>query len=551
MRTSSTEPDRLSNTARLDQRISSWSVNFINCWGYPLLRPVWVRLVLLLLIAGFCLTRAYIGLTGSQGYSHDAFMFFDGAWRMMNGQRPHIDFYSHLGPLTFIPTLAGLWLAHGTALAFGYGQALAALVLGAWAYLLARNRLGDVSTLLMSLSVTLMAVAPSALGFAPLMIAPAMIYNRQGYAVLALVLVETFAERRRDRQPNDFWGGISSGFALAVLLFLKITYFVFASFLVMAFALLRPHTSRRWAGVVIGFGVLSLLICTYLTFNLKAMIRDLMVVGLSKHFHPDLYSFDGIFIQAATLLVLGAMAALLLVLYDKREPARRVAIGSALVCLVGVLLLFGNYELTGFPLAAFLSILIIHAVTVHMPNIKGSLNMLHPFVLLLSSVFVIGFLGIQALSLPFGVAVKLIKAPRFPGLASPILKTFVPIDSDHGYATYVNQGLALLRQYRHPTETVMSLDFTNPFSFGLGIKPAPGGTTVLQYRTTFDQTHRQSAQSLFASADVVMLPQPDFFSDGTLEYSIVPIYGGYLNSHFTLIAQTKYWQLYRRNSNIR
>jgi hypothetical protein len=94
----------------------------------------------------------------------------------------------------------------------------------------------------------------------------------------------------------------------------------------------------------------------------------------------------------------------------------------------------------------------------------------------------------------------------------------------------------------------MSLDFSNPFSYSLRIKPARGGTTVLQYGTTFDDRHRQSPEELFGFADLVMLP--NFYSDGTLAASIPRLYGPYLNSHYKKVAESVNWQLYRQNGDL-
>jgi hypothetical protein len=167
-------------------------------------------------------------------------------------------------------------------------------------------------------------------------------------------------------------------------------------------------------------------------------------------------------------------------------------------------------------------------------------------VLFLGSVIIVVFLLTNILTLGYSVAVRQLKAAKVPGLASPILATFIPVDGDREYAAFANDGLALVQHYRHPGESIMSLDFTNPFSYGLGAKPAPGGNTVMQYRTTFNEKHRQTAESLFGSADLVAIPKPGEFSDPSLDYSIMPIYGSYLEQHFDLIGHSTDWKLYRR-----
>ncbi len=145
---------------------------FNAIWQVPFLHRKSARAALLLIIAAICLIRAWIGLTGSSLFTHDAFMLFDGAWRMLNGQRPHIDFYSHVGVLTYVPTLVGMWISHGTAAGFGYGEALVGFLLGVWAYVLGRRRLSDAALALMCLGVVLMATATFSLGFVPLSLSP-------------------------------------------------------------------------------------------------------------------------------------------------------------------------------------------------------------------------------------------------------------------------------------------------------------------------------------------------------------------------------------------
>ena len=481
-------------------------------------------------------------------------MLLDGAWRMLHGQRPHIDFYSHVGVLTFAPTAIGMWLTHGRPAAFGYGQALTGLALGIWSYLLCRKRMHDVPAILMSLAVTLMATTPSILGFPPLLFAPAMTYNRAGYALFALILVETFIKNRDNSQPGnsrgELAGGISTGLALGLLLFLKITYFVFAVFFLAVMAFTNPETKRRWAGLLVAFAAVFLACSAYFSFNLKPMFVDLATVAGSKRLHMTWYLLDAMFEQAGVIIVLCLLGSWLLYIEGRKQDARALSVGGLLMGAIGVVLITGNYEQSGFPMGVFLAIIVADLTIRHTRHAgSGNAFMQAPraLVLLFSSVFVVVFLASQTSGAFYAIALKVKKGNHTSGLHSNVLATFVPIEGDEPYSNFVNDGLDLLQKYRQGNETVMSLDFTNPFSYGVGAKPAAGGNTVMQYRTTFDDSHRQTPQSLFGSADLVMLPRPGHFSDTSLEYSIVPLYGAYLKSHFTLVDETKEWQLYRRN----
>lgn len=488
-----------------------------------------------------CAARAYTGLVGSRLFSHDAFMYFDGAWRMMNGQRPHIDFYSHLGVLSYLSTLIGLWISGGTAWGFGYGQALTGLLLGTWTYLLGKKRLSDWPLALLCVSTTLMAVAPFALGF-PLKMGPATIYNRLGYSLLALGILEATVPLKARTGSAEFWGGFSTGLVLSLSLFLKITYFAAAVFLLLALLPCQTQTKRRWGGIGAGFVVVSLLCCAYFGFDLIPMLRDLRMIAGGKQIHLEAYLLDDILQQGAVALAVALLAALLL---KDRAPRRALslAVMGLSIWIAGTALILGNSEQSGFPLGALLAILSLNELISAGPTPSQETNFSQFPVFLLGAILIGSALFSGLLGSGIGVAGRAYLSRKLPPLHSPVLSGFIMAGDDFAYGEFVNDGLALVDRYRRPGDTIMSLDFTNPFSYGLGMKPASGGTTVLQYQTTFNDSSRPAAQSLFGAAKLVAVPKN--FSDGSLNESIGRLYGAYLNSHFKEVGESKDWLLYR------
>ena len=95
-------------------------------WDLPLLKNKLIGLTLAAFLAACCLVRAYIGMDGILAYTHDAFVFLEGAWRIFHGQHSNVDFYSDHGPFMYLETSFGIWLAHGSPAGFGYAQVLAA-----------------------------------------------------------------------------------------------------------------------------------------------------------------------------------------------------------------------------------------------------------------------------------------------------------------------------------------------------------------------------------------------------------------------------------------
>src|ERR1700758_1262466 len=107
---------RVSDTAlssRANRLLTRAPELLLRAWNTRLLKRKWVIVALILLLAVLSAARCFAALIASEDFTTDAFMVFDGAWRILNGQRPHIDFYSHVGVLTFVPEVIGLWIARG------------------------------------------------------------------------------------------------------------------------------------------------------------------------------------------------------------------------------------------------------------------------------------------------------------------------------------------------------------------------------------------------------------------------------------------------------
>ena len=518
-----------------------WATRIENFWAYPLLKCKSAHAALFLVLAAVCLLRAWIGLSGFQVFTPDAFMPLDGAWRLLNGQRPHIDFYSFMGVLVYLPTVCGLLLSHGGAQGFAYGQALVGIAAGAWAWLLTRRRLPDVPAALFCLAIVLLAVAPYPLGHSPLFTSPATTYNRYGHVALALILLEGVAARLRPAKSHDFLGGLSTGLLLVTLFFLKITFFGAALFLIGAFAFCRPQTRLRWAGIGTGCLTLSIAVCAYFSFHLLPMLRDLVMVAGAKRVFPRAYELDSILTDDGLLLSFTALAALLLIVEKRYRSARSVAIAGAALCFAGTVLIFGSSEPHGAPLAVFLVLIALSRLSF---RTSGLTHALRSGVLLWGSVFTLTALTPSLIGLGYATLLSAQATRHEIPMAGKPLASFIPTGTDANYRAFVNDGLALVKQHSKPSDTVMSLEFSNPFSYGLGLKPARGGTTTLDYLTTFNDTHRPTPEWLIGSARLVMVPK--IYSHPSLE-NILRLYGPYLNQHFHAIGESRQWRVYRAN----
>jgi hypothetical protein len=516
------------------------AARFVALWSYPFLGSWVVRLALLAALASLCLVRTYIGLSGIVVYSHDAFGVLDGAWRILNGQTPHADFYTPLGPLIYLATAFGLLLSHGGAEGAGYSQALCGGLLGLWTYRLSRHRLGHLPAILLCLTVVLLSINPSPVGEPPARTS-CMAYNRYGYALVTLLLVEGFAARDPERRRSEFWGGVSTGAILALLLFLKISYFVGGAALVAAIIPCRKQVKERWAGIAGGFLPVSFVFCAYLGFNLVPMWNDLRMVSGAKSARISWFIVDNLYLPVAFYLGFIFASARFLWFGGARPAARAIGIAGVAVCLAGIFLLSTNFQFYGLPLHAMAAILVLQQIAAHPPS-ASSHKLKHAGLLLWGSLLVAGDLGYEALGLGFGAwgrhSWEETAGSSFHAVVLGGFRTF-----EASYVDLVNDGLALLNQHRRPDDTVMSLDFSNPFSYALGMRPAPGGATTFHYRGNFNDAHHPAPDRLFGGASLVMNPVVP--TEKGLARSVPRIYGPYLEEHFDLIGESKGWRIYR------
>ncbi len=538
---------------------------FRTAWNFPALDYLPIRAVAAILILGLCAIRAYVGLWGMRVYTHDAFSLLDGAWRIMNGQRPHIDFYTGLGPVSYLVTAGGVIIAAGNAAGLAYGQALFGCLAGLWAYRLSERRMGGLATIAMSAIVVLTAIVPTTIGDASTWITPGMTYNRFGYALVALLMIESSCACQPERPGDESWGGVSeswggvseswggvseswggvseswggasTGLLLGLLLFLKVSYFLGAGFLLVALVPLKKQTRARWYGMAAAFAVVALAFAWYLRFDLPAVYNDLRIVAHAKQVTLGEYVVKDLLVSAVPFLFFAQLVAQSGASRGERNAMR---IAGLAVCVTGLFLLITSWQFFGLPLNCVMAILLVDRVVA---KTGGSQPLPAPrfLVLLFGCFFAFTYIVSEASGLNYAWRQKFHPA-EYTTFTTPQLAGFnTPVEGD--YFEYVKEGYGLLNQHRQARDTVTSLDFTNPFSFGLGMKPPAGGATWLQYGTNFDDAG-PSPQRIFGDASLVMLPK--LFSDKTLADSVPRLYGPYLKQHYALEAESLNWWLYRR-----
>ncbi len=153
-------------------------------------------IVALLLTCGL---SVFVGVAVPLGsFAHDNFFLLDNAYRVAQGQVPHRDFSSAWGPIMFLIDAGGLYLSKMSPAAFGYANALFGGLIAVWAFLIVRPRWPAVYACALGIYTLFLIVAPFPIGIHPFDFGYAMSYNRYGYAIFGLIVMECAADAPSD-----------------------------------------------------------------------------------------------------------------------------------------------------------------------------------------------------------------------------------------------------------------------------------------------------------------------------------------------------------------
>jgi len=176
-------------------------------------------------------------------YTYDSFIPMDGALRMLNGQWPHLDFYTPIGDLYYI--LLGF-----CARVFGFSpkvvlweQIIVAPVAALALWYATRDRLPDSLRIFLIIMIGLICVSPSDLDDAS-SISFLASYNRHGWVLITPVLVCCLLEPLPGRHKG--WIGdalLLAAFSL-MLVYLKVTFALVALGTIALAAVLVPRNRR-------------------------------------------------------------------------------------------------------------------------------------------------------------------------------------------------------------------------------------------------------------------------------------------------------------------
>ncbi len=537
----------------------------LTAWQDPkALTPARLSFIFFSGLALICGVTVLTGAVPTRIYGHDIFIPLDGGWRVLNGQRPQVDFTSGWGPVWFLVEALGLTLSRHSVNGVGYANAIVALIVGTWSFFLGSRRLAALPRMSLGWFLATLVAAPYSLGVSPFLSSHAMTYNRYGYALLGLILLECMAPVRGadDSQEEGWTGGFSTGVALSLALFLKASYFFVAVVVIAVLALLlRRLALRRIFGIALGFAGVSICLLAYLRFDVAAVLGDLRMAGGARSAALSSTTVMSNALHLSLLLRLAFFVAATAIFFNRtnlRWRGLRLLAIAAMLFLADVGLMSTNMQHSGFPVCAIFAILTVNEITKEQQGVpvaqRSSSRLLYVAALLLGALLFLPQFTRDILGLGYGWWSKYqvsgeTAVPRF---TSPNVRPLVLYDlngvsqsNGAGFINYVNDGVALLGRETRQDETILTIDMTNPFSYALERRPPRAGIESPTYNFNIDDEHRPSDERFFGDADIVMVPKRPAV-DAVYFVGFYQAYKPGLKRRYYLAAESPLWWMYRR-----
>ncbi len=506
----------------------------------------WFYFVSLLCVGlPLCLLTADYGAMPQAVFSHDTPAIYDAGWRAYCGIKPHVDFYSPLGPIIYLYVATGFVLFGLNVDSLAYINALSLAVLLCFTWFSLHNRIPGFWLFWVSLLVGLCFMAPHPLRYSYWMSSYAMLYNRQGYSLLMLIAFLLFSPKGKASSFEIKSCLFFSGFVLAVLFFLKISYFIAGFFMTICFFLIDGLSSSCILFVIGGFSTVALPMLAYLNFDLAPMLCDLTIASKAKQLFNNNIQMQKALFDLSIPIAFAAFQTWVLGRYVGRKAQRNYDVLFFIFMGCAIFITLTNCvwgDVNDNPLlAAFLILIVIRTLNA----VSFASWQKIPFdckaMLCLSLVYVASYVTLDILSITYRYPIP----SSVNRLDVPLAKDLIlyPDSAGPRIVQKLNDGFQLIRRNGAAHAAVMSFDFTSIFSFALQSNPC-GGSVIWSTANEFSRTSYPQAARVFNKVDFLLVPlnpeEQNSFED------FEACYGRYIDSNFQLVDKSKEWLLMKR-----
>jgi hypothetical protein len=504
----------------------------------------------------------------------DVLVLLDGSYRMTLGQVPGVDFANPVGPMVYGLTSTGMaWQERPSLAAVAYGNVLFVVIATSLAWYCTRDRLRPAWRAGGVLFLALMLVSVRPLGYSPFTTSYAMLYNRYGWALLTIAAAAVLIDPGRPAAAARRAGRLDAftlGLLLGLAAYTKVTFAVAVLVLVVYFCLRTDSLPRALAAAA---GVVVVVAACFLAWGVDpaSYLSDVLAAGRVQSGHARLAQLIRESLWSAPALLTILLLAVVLALSTRaahlpRGQLLRLGATVAGLAAAALVLTVGDAEERGeLPLLALVPVLVVSSgVWRAATRVDGRARRVARFAAPGAlALVVLATAGRPAAADGVGLAVDVTHhamidhPPASQRIDAPGLSDFV-IPANAGWQTayrtakdlpaMINDGLGLLHGRVAPKDRVFTLAYGNPFNMALGLVPTRGGLLWYDLGYDVDAEHFPAPDTALGDAQWVMVPRMvpgEGCCQSTVD-AMKAVYGPYLRSTFTPVAQSSSWELWRR-----
>jgi hypothetical protein len=511
------------------------------------------------LLAWFGWLTAGLAPLPQLGFLQDLGILLDSGWRYSQGQLPHRDYVSPVGPAFSL--VAGLPLMIGGPHFESY-QTLPLALCACFSLLsliVTHHRIPATATCIYSIATGFVAGGTYHLGFAPELLTFATLFNRIGWAgTMVLVAAWGLPARPAHHRCRLIGDGVVSGTLLGFLLFLKVNYFAISFGMLTVAFVLFPQIRRRVniAATTLAFSATAFCFCALIGWSIDDMARDLgyAVQARKETWLRSPYWRPGTVVMS-NIGLLAWWGVLAIIVAGAR--GYRQLLFSAAVLTGGFLLCISNSSGNGFGAP-----LLVSAVLALTPCIQGVFSSTRvPWAPGVFSWGALAVVTINAIILPQIVSygmwrrVSALDSSReiqaFRAAPKPLDRLIVgPVSCAWGQhaVEVVREAVEIIRTFVPKGSTLAVVDFTNILNFASGTKSSRGSLLWVDHHATFARRAHQPPAALLSDSDYIMIAKQSIVgSDGNASvHEWRGIYEETVKQHFELIDEGPLFIIYKK-----
>lgn len=466
----------------------------------------------------------------------DRAIWMDAAWRVAQGQIPHLDFVTPIGSAWLYVNSLPVRLLGPQYSALPYGVAIVMVICGLVLWHILRPIAGRFYAVLGLLYVHKIFFHAQFLD-----------YNEIALFILTLVIITSVSLR----PARGAMMGAYCGAAVAALFFWKINFFVAALAVTGIAILVYPRTARWYIGFGIGLVAIAVVCGAAIHWHFDLMLQqyDIPAAIKGRRAALDALSLRQQGVVTFHFILYVIACAVLLWLGDRFKPTSRFAWMSDRKFVVAFFLLLLGIQnalcLTNASVwAPHMVPWLIFIVAIWAAETNGEEP--PPDWISARRKVQIRYIS-AAVMLVFWASTaipRLMAAPHMLAIEARKLNM-----NDTSYEVSVADGIRLLRGDRMGHLSVFTLGYANPFP-ALLKSPSPGNTPL--WWSIYDSINVKNPpvpRTVMADVDVVMEPiwHLDRFRTTQAEY-MKQLLGGYIAENYSLVARDRFWKVWLKKT---